>query len=838
MVLLLGTGVALVLIYEDDVKTIVIKELNKNLKAEVRIDPKNIDLSFISSFPKCAIEFKSLVIMETWNRKEKDTLLYAENLSLLFSIKDIFDKKYDVKQIKLKKAKAYPKVDGNGKVNYEIWKIKNATSSTQSDSLHFKLENINLNDIRIFYRNKEHKIKINVHINEIKFTGDFNENMYQLTSEGNVFIDFISVEKTNYIRNKNLKMDVEFVVNNNNYQIQKADLYLNKMQFILSGDFNYHDSLQNLAMKYNAKNLDIESVLSLLPEKHKSRISDYQSSGEFFAEGNFNYESQKPLKIIAKFGVNKATVKYAPKNTKLDNISLAGELSIDGEKSALTLNNINANLNGDNFAGRFFVSNFNDPYIDVSANGVFNLLQVNSFWPMDTLEKLEGVLKFNGAVKGKISDLKERAFSEQISVQLSAEVTGFKAKFKNDTKELSVETCKIKAQERNVTVENLKLLRGNSDVDLTGEIPGFFNFIFDSKSPLVINGKLISKNLDIEDFIYSKTSSAEQSEFKIPANVNLQLDAIISHFVFNKFEATNINGNFELKNQKAMLSEMTFETMEGTASVNAFADASGNNLDVTLQAKIKNININKMFSQLNNFGQNTLTDKNVNGYITADIDFAGSWDKNLNSILNSITSSAELTIERGELNDFKPLESLSKFVDLKELQRIKFSSLSSNLQIKNKKIIIPQTTIKNSALNIEFSGTHDFDNNIDYHIRLLISELLAKKRKSTNDDDFGPIENDPENKRSAFILMTGNIDDIKIKYDKQGLKQKIKEDIKHEKQNLKQILKEEFGGFKNDTVKTKPGEKANQKFELEKPNNKPNKKPLEPKKKEEDDDDF
>jgi len=591
-------------------------------------------------------------------------------------------------------------------------------------------------------------------------------------------------------------------------------------------------------MNYNAKNLDIESVLSLLPEKHKARISDYKSSGEFFANGNFNYDAQKPLKLDAKFGINKATIKYSPKNTQLDNVSLSGELLVDGNKTSLDLSKINANLNGDNFAGRFFISDFNNPYIDVSANGVFNLLQINSFWPMDTLEKLEGVLKFNGAVKGKINDLKERAFSEQISIQLFAEVSGFKAKFKNDTKELSVENCKIKAQERNVEVENLKLLRGNSDVDLTGTIPGFFNFIFDSKSPLIINGKLVSKNLDIEDFIYSKTSNSSQSsEFNIPANIGLNLDANINHFVFNKFDATNITGNFELKNQKAMLSEMTFETMEGTASANAYADASGKNLEVSMQAQIKNININKMFLQLNNFGQSTLTDKNVNGFVTADIDFSGSWDKNLNSILNSIVANAELNIERGELNDFKPLESLSKFVDLKELQRIKFASLSSSLHIKNKKTFIPQTVLKNSALNIEFNGTHDFDNNIDYHIRLLISELLAKKRKQTS-DEFGPLENDPENKRSAFILMTGNVDDIKIKYDKQGLKQKIKEDIKQEKQNLKQILKEEFGGFKNDTAKTKPGVKANQKFELEKPNNKIDKKPLEPKKKEEDDDDF
>lgn len=836
----MGIGITLVIVYEDEVKAVVIKELNKKLKTEVRIDPKDIDLTFVSSFPKCAIEFKNLTAMETWNKKEKDTLIFAGSLSLRFNLKDLFNKKYDIKQIALADARCYLKVDQKGNPNYEVWKTNlEGAPSTGNDSLQFKLEDISLKNVHIIYKDKQQKVKTDFVIDEVAFAGNFNESSYELTTKGNMQVDYFVIDKTRYINNKKLKMDVAFNVNNNNFLIKKADIALNKMQFIFNGDFNYADSLQNLKMNYNTLNLDIESVLSLLPEKHKSRISDYKSSGGFFAKGSFSYQAQQPFVIQSKFGINNATIEYTPKNSKLTNVLVSGELLVNGKESILNLTNINGTMNGDNFSGKYLMRDFSDPYVEVSANGVFNLQNVYSFWPIDTLEKLEGTLKFNGDVKGKIGDLKDHTFSDKISIQLTAEVTALKARFKKDAKDLAVETCKIKAVDRNVQVENLRLIKGSSDVDLTGEIPGAFNYILDSKSPLVIRGVLNSKNINIDDFIYSGTSQGEGSEFSIPANVSLKLDANIAHFVLNKFDANNIKGNFELKDQKAMVSDMTFETMEGTAEVDAYADASGKSLDVTMQAVIKNINVRKMFVQLNNFGQATMTDKNVNGFVNANIEFSGRWNKKLEPMLNTITSSADLTIERGELNDFKPLESLSKFVDVKELQRIKFSSLSSNLNIKNSTIYIPQTTIKNSALNIEFNGTHDFNNNIDYHIRLLISELLAKKRKNNTDEEFGPEENDPENRRSAFILMTGNIDDIKIKYDRKGLKQKIKEDIKQEKKNLKQLFKDEFSGSKKDTIKVKPGNKADQKFELEKPNNNPAKKTLEPKKKkEEEDDDF
>ena len=332
-------------------------------------------------------------------------------------------------------------------------------------------------------------------------------------------------------------------------------------------------------------------------------------------------------------------------------------------------------------------------------------------------------------------------------------------------------------------------------------------------------------------------ASEDRSTPLIPNNIQFKLNAAILNFSYAKFEAQSITGEIEIKNQKAIISDMRLQTMQGEAEIDAFADNSSNKLDVVLQSKLKNINISNMFLQLNNFGQTTLQENNIKGYATADLDFSGSWSNALEPNLKSIKSNINLTIDRGELIDFKPLLSLSKFVDIQDLQKIKFSNLKSNIEIKDKTIFLPSTSIKNSALNIIFWGTHSFENDINYHIELLISELLAKKRKD-KDEEFGPVENDPDNKRSAFILMTGTVDKPIIKYDRKGLKENIKKDIKEEKQNLKQLLKEEFGLFKKDTSSLKAKEKDDQAFELEKPNNKKPKKTLEPKKKKDDDDDF
>jgi hypothetical protein len=273
--------------------------------------------------------------------------------------------------------------------------------------------------------------------------------------------------------------------------------------------------------------------------------------------------------------------------------------------------------------------------------------------------------------------------------------------------------------------------------------------------------------------------------------------------------------------------------MEGQTVLNAFADNSKNKLDITLQAEIAQINIQELFRQMNNFGQTTLQDKNLRGIASASIDFSGSWSNALVADEKSLQARCQLLIERGQLKDFEPMTALSRFVEVKDLNDIRFSALQSTVTIKNRQIIIPATSIKNSALNIDLWGTHSFDNEVDYHFRLLISELLNKKRTKAQ-DEFGPILDDPDKRRMAFVRMTGPMDKLVIRYDKQGMKQKVAADLKTEKQSIKQLLREELGLFKKDSLPKKAP--ANTIFEIEEPSPAPVKKTLEPKKKKEDED--
>ena len=103
--------------------------------------------------------------------------------------------------------------------------------------------------------------------------------------------------------------------------------------------------------------------------------------------------------------------------------------------------------------------------------------------------------------------------------------------------------------------------------------------------------------------------------------------------------------------------------------------------------------------------------------------------------------------------------------------------------------------IRSNALDIELTGTHTFEDLIDYRFAFRFRELKDQQR----DSEFGEVLDDGTGMR-VYMRMHGPLDDPTIEWDKQAKKEQAKENREEAKQDAKAILKTEFGFFKNDTT--------------------------------------
>jgi len=120
--------------------------------------------------------------------------------------------------------------------------------------------------------------------------------------------------------------------------------------------------------------------------------------------------------------------------------------------------------------------------------------------------------------------------------------------------------------------------------------------------------------------------------------------------------------------------------------------------------------------------------------------------------------------------------------------------------------------ISSSALDINISGTHHFDNRVEYKMNFRLQQLI-KHRKET---EFGIIEDDGSGMR-IFMSMKGTTENPVFSMDKTTKKSYRKDKWKKESENISSILNKEiqtiFG--KNKENKTYDATDKPLKFELE-----------------------
>ena len=72
------------------------------------------------------------------------------------------------------------------------------------------------------------------------------------------------------------------------------------------------------------------------------------------------------------------------------------------------------------------------------------------------------------------------------------------------------------------------------------------------------------------------------------------------------------------------------------------------------------------------------------------------------------------------------------------------------------KIHIPQMTLSTNVMDLNISGTHGFDDNVDYHLNFRLNDVLVKNK---NQGEFGPIKDDGLGAK-LFLHVYGNLSDL------------------------------------------------------------------------------
>jgi hypothetical protein len=772
--------------FKDRIIQRFIAEANKNLATPVKIG--KIEVTAWKNFPNLGIVFTDVYVEDS--HPGLYPLFTARSVSFFMNPIDAWKGHYIIHNLRVERSETHLKIDESGKENFRISK-----ESTGASSISFDLHNIKLTKTQVSYHDLKSLQHYDFESDKLNARVKLSKDIYQIDADGDVTVLDFSLSGYRVMRNKKLVIDASLGYDDKNksIEVKPSQFTFEESLFDLKGNY-FFQKIPQIDLTAKSKDATIQTILSLLPQELSHRFKEYQSKGDIYFNLALKGELSKnknPLLSI-NFGLQNAELIQSQFKAKLEDANMEGSFATssfkDLSQASLFLKNIVGKLNGQPFKADFSVSDFTDPLVDLAFHGKLDAPSVMNFYPVKEVTSLSGMIDANLTLSGRLSDLKKKRTAQQVKVE--GDLTMREVGFLMGERKIEFENLNGSLQFTNndIAMSNVTGKIGNSDFLLNGFLKNVISYLLFEGQPIGIEADLKSDFVDLDQSLAWGLGATGSKDFgfSISPTLHLNFNCDVKEMKYKRFHPREIRGNLLVKNQTAITRNITFKAMGGDLSLNGMLDARNNGkLDVSSSFKLNSIELDSVFFVFDNFYQSFIQDKHLKGKAFANVNLEMTLSRGLKLFSETLVADISATIKGGELNGFDPLQKLNRYIDDETLNKLRFADLKNDIHIENKTIYIPQMEVRSNATTLTLSGTHTFDQQIDYRV---VAPLRSKK-KIDPDEVFGSIEDDGHGQSKLFLKITGTTDNYTVSLDKDALKKKITADLKKEVKELKDAFK-------------------------------------------------
>jgi len=800
-----------VFLFKDDICGIVIEEINQKLKSRVSVS--SVELSFWGSFPNLSVDFNDVFIQDSYqNSRLHDTLLYSQRIRLKFNPIDVYRENYIVKSLEISEGAIKMKVNPDGQNNYDIF--KEDTTKVHNSTFQLSLEIVEFQDFRFDYINSSTNQEYRTNLNFMNLKGDFSNSFYTVSAESDLHIFAVRSGNMTLVKNQpaRIKMAVEVNTESNTINFPKSKILISKLPFLFFGNVSHDGFKFNL----HSKDISIQDVVNNFTISQLDELKKNTGEGIVFfnliISGDHN--ENHPINFHCDFGINNGLIKNPNNGLIISKIKLQGlYTNFGGSKTEmLELKNISFKTKSGPFKANLKITQFKNPLYTGNINGKIDLANIGPFLGLKNVELLKGNIDLATDFIFRSSFSNSGIMNYDIQ-KLRGDLTIKNVQFSLVDDERLFESIngRVYLRDDDVGFDNVSLNVSDSDIKLNGVCRNIVEF-FGGEGNLNLDLEILADEINIEN-LYSSTSSFSESNrtFILPEKIFGEVFLDVGLLRHKKHFFQRLKGKCNISKRRIDFPNISFKNSD--ANILGSIKIQENIPEMfTISGKIssQNINFNTLFKEWDNFNQNVVKSNNIEGIVKASIIFEAPFDMRSGIIFNAIDSRIGLEVNRGRLKNVKIFDDVIQSINSsnfkillgkenislfkKKLKYLKFNQLKNTIIIKDGIINIPSMSVASSALDIEISGQHTFENKVDYRFGFRFRDL-----KQNNYSEFGDIIDDGSGIR-LFMRMYGEIEKPIIEWDRESRKKMSKEKLESEKKDVKSILRTEFGLYKNDTT--------------------------------------
>ena len=622
IIVILAAAFVLPMIYKDDIKAAIDKEIEKSVNADVVFDVNNFSLTIFRNFPNVTAEIKELGV---FNRApfEGEHLFVVERLDIEINLaKILFGDQLRLRGITLLHPQINIKVLADGRANYDIAKPSTDTvkATGEPSSFSFGIDHWEIINGDLSYDDKSIPYFLSITGLNHSGSGDFTQDVFDLRMHTVADTVTTSMGKMQFLNKKRIEMDAVISISENisKYTFKENTVKLNDFAMSFDGWFKMNPDNYDMDITFKSPANTFKSLLSLVPGMYTKDFKTIETKGDLTFAGFVKglYGAQKMPAFQLNFQVKDAMFKYPALPTAVNNINM--DLLVDNkdgnlDHTVVNLKKLHLDFGTNPVDAQVLIENLKDYRMKGSLQAKLNLAELGRMFPMEGLE-MKGTYSVNASANGMYDSVRKIIPAINASMSLA---DGY---VKSSKFPLPLQEMKMSA-----TIKNTSGKMAETEIAVND-----FSMVLDGEK---LSAKMLLRNLD--DYTWD-----------IKANGGIDLEKMTTIFPLKGITlAGKVKADIETKGRMSDVNAKRYDKLptSGSVSLTNFKYVTKDSPPLTLTEATavfdpKKIQLTKMDGTIGK------SDFNVNGHI----------ENYLGFVLNNGTMVGNVNFKSGllDLNEF------------------------------------------------------------------------------------------------------------------------------------------------------------------------------------------
>lgn len=256
---------------------------------------------------------------------------------------------------------------------------------------------------------------------------------------------------------------------------------------------------------------------------------------------------------------------------------------------------------------------------------------------------------------------------------------------------------------------------------------------------------------------------------------NIKVNVDIGKLYYHKYWLQDFKADLRiLEDHYVYVDTLTMKVADGALQMKGYFNGSDPN-NIYFQSTIyaQQLDIDRLMLKFDNFGQDQLVNENIHGKISGTIQSTFKMHPDFTPIVEKSKAKMDLTIVDGSIVNFAPMQTMSRYFKDKNLNRIRFDTLTNTLELEEGTLRIPHMVINSTLGHIHISGSQKVDLSMEYFLRIPLKMATkaawrhvfsSKNTVEVDPEQIDEIERyDPDKKvRYVNLRLEGTPQDFRV----------------------------------------------------------------------------